>query len=93
MRGCKVSVATTIEQGLDLLRTKPTAVVIDLMLPDGDGIELLTRVREANLPIKVVVTTAVSDSARLAAVQRLKPDGLLRKPINLNDLLGAMGVA
>ena len=93
MHGCEVTIARSLEQGLDLLRTNPSAIVVDLMLPDGDGIEILTRVREANLPIKVVVTTAVGDPTRLAAIHRLKPDGLLRKPIDLGELLRAIGVS
>ncbi|MDQ3439730.1 MAG: response regulator [Planctomycetota bacterium] len=93
MHGCEVAVARSLERGLDLLRTNPSAIVVDLMLPDGDGIEILTRVREANLPIKVVVTTAVGDPARLAAVHRLKPECVLRKPIDLGELLRAIGVA
>ena len=93
MRGCEVTLARSLEQGLDLLRTSPTAIVIDLMLPDGDGIEILTRVREGNLAIKVAVTTAVGDPARLAAVHRLKPECVLRKPIDVGELLRAIGVA
>lgn len=93
MRGCEVALANSLEQGLDLLGTNPTAIIVDLMLPDGDGIEVLTRVREANLPIRVVVTTAVGDPLRLAEVYRLKPEGVLRKPIDLGELLRAIGVA
>ncbi len=93
MHGCEVVIGRSLERGLDLLRTNPTAIVVDLMLPDGDGIEILTRVREAKLPIRVVVTTAVGDPARLAAVHRLKPESVLRKPIDLSELLRAIGVA
>jgi len=93
MHDCDVTVAPTLEQGLDLLRRNPAIILTDLMLPDGDGIELLARVREANLPTKVVITTSVGDPARLALVNRLKPDALLRKPFEPADLLRAMGVA
>jgi DNA-binding response OmpR family regulator len=93
MHGCEVSIARSLEQGLDLLRTNPTAIVVDLMLPDGDGIEILARVREASRPIRVIVTTAVGDPARLAAVYRLNPEHVLRKPIELGELLRAIGVS
>ncbi|HEV2292345.1 MAG TPA: response regulator [Tepidisphaeraceae bacterium] len=93
LRGCEVALAASLEQGLDLLGTNPTAIVVDLMLPDGDGIEILTRVREANLPITVAVTTAVGDPARLAAVHRLKPECVMQKPIDVGELLRAIGVA
>ena len=93
MHGCEVAVARLLEQGLDLLRINPTAIVTDLMLPDGDGIEVLARVRDANLPILVIVTTSVGDPMRLAAVHRLKPECVLRKPIDLGELLRAVGIA
>ncbi len=93
MHGCTVAVARSLEQGLDLLRGNPTAIVVDLMLPDGDGIEILARVREAKLPSRVIVTTAVGDPARLADVYRLKPQRVLRKPLDLGELLRAIGVA
>jgi DNA-binding response OmpR family regulator len=92
MHDCDVTVARTLEEGLDLLRRNPTIVVTDLMLPDGDGIELLARVRGANAPTKVVITTSVGDPARLALVARLKPDALLRKPFDPNELLRVIGV-
>ena len=93
MHGCEVAIARSLEQGLDLLGTSLSAIVVDLMLPDGDGVEILARVREAGLPIKVVVTTAVGDPTRLAAVYRLRPESVLRKPIDLGELLRAIGVA
>lgn len=93
LRGCEVKLAPSLEQGLDLLGTNPTVIIVDLMLPDGDGMEILTRVRDANLPIKVAVTTAVGDPARLAAVHRLRPECVLRKPIDVGELLRAIGVA
>ena len=93
MHGCEVAAARSLEQGLDLLHTNPSAIVVDLMLPDGDGIEILARVREAELPIRVVITTSLGDPDRLAAVHRLKPESILRKPIDLGELLRAIGVA
>jgi DNA-binding response OmpR family regulator len=93
MHGCDVTAVRTLEQGLDLLAQNPTIIVADLMLPDGDGIEILARVRDAKSPTKVVITTSVGDPARLALVNRLKPDALLRKPFEPAALLRAMGVA
>ena len=89
--GWEVHSATTVSSGLALLDLKPDAVILDLMLPDGDGADVLRRVRALNLRTKVAVTTGVEDRARLDEIRSLKPDGLLRKPLEINDLLRAIG--
>jgi DNA-binding response OmpR family regulator len=86
-RGFDVLLATTVAQGMAMLAREPAYVVLDLMLPDGDGISLLQHVREQHLPVRVLVTTAVSDPGRLAAVRGLAPDVVMQKPIDLHDLL------
>ncbi len=73
-----------------MLETRPDVLVLDLMLPDGDGIVLLSRIRQENWPIEVVVTTGSSDSVKLGAVRRLEPDSILFKPVDLEQLLKAV---
>jgi len=83
--GWQVSSAATMAGGLDLLHSSPDCIVLDLLLPDGDGETILRKVRTDNLPARVVaVTTGVDDPSRLAAVRELNPDVLLCKPIDLN---------
>jgi CheY-like chemotaxis protein len=77
------------------LGTRPDAVVLDLMLPDGDGADVLRAVREGRLtsergrPIRVVVTTGRVPET-LGVVQALRPDALLHKPISFKDLVAAL---
>jgi DNA-binding NarL/FixJ family response regulator len=63
------------------------------MLPDGDGMLLLQHIRSQRLPIKVLVTTAVSDPSRMQLVQSLLPEKMLRKPIDLAELLRGLNGA
>jgi len=91
--GWDVHSASTVAGGLDLLDLRPRALILDLMLPDGDGLAVLRRVRAENLPTRVAVTTGVHDDDRLEAVRRLRPDGLIRKPVDLDLLLAAIGPA
>jgi DNA-binding response OmpR family regulator len=91
--GWEVHSAMTVSGGLALLHLKPQAIVLDIMLPDGDGMDVLRKVRAEQHPIKIAVTTGIEDSARLEEIRKLAPGALLRKPLELNDLLRVLGIA
>jgi CheY-like chemotaxis protein len=85
-RGWIVAEAATLAEGFEALDPPPSCIVLDLMLPDGDGAELLRHVRATGLPSRVVVATGIEDQRRLQALARLRPDSLIRKPIDFDDL-------
>jgi DNA-binding response OmpR family regulator len=66
-------------------------IVLDLMLPDGDGASVLAHLRAGGLHVPVTVTSAVSDPDRLARVRALGARNVLRKPLEFADLLEALG--
>jgi DNA-binding response OmpR family regulator len=86
-RGWDVRCASTIAEGLAQLESNPACIVLDLMLPDGGGEEILERVRRDQLQARVVVTSATGDEERLVAVREMNPTALIRKPIEMNELL------
>jgi len=89
-RGFDVTVATTLADAVDALASQPSHILIDLMLPDGDGMSLLSAIRAEKLPVWVGVLTGVSDPDRLAAVTKLSPALLLQKPVDLAKLFRAL---
>ena len=89
-RGLRVTPAETLAEGMRQLASKPDEVIVDLMLPDGDGATLLKYVRDKHLPMRVTVTTAVSDAPRLERVRQLHPDSLLTKPLDVPRLMEAL---
>ena len=84
--GWQVETATTVAAAMGKLDAGVTHVLLDLMLPDGDGADVLKHIRDARLPIAVTVTTGLSDQMRLEEVRRFSPEGILVKPIDLNRL-------
>ena len=83
-----VTVAATVDAALRLLDdAEPDAVLLDLMLPDGDGIRILQAVRERQLSTRVAVLTGVGDLARLDRVRALRPDAMLQKPVDFFQIL------
>lgn len=91
-RGWDVESVSTLEDAIALLDTLPDCVILDLVLPDGDGLEVLRTIRDKGLSIRVAVTTGVSDEGRLKVVADLHPDIVLSKPVNLQELLDILGI-
>ena len=89
--GWEVYSAMTVSGGLALLHLRPQAIILDMMLPDGDGIDVLRQVRAEQQAAKVAVTTGIEDLARLEEIRQLAPDAMLRKPLELDDLLRVLG--
>ena len=89
-RGWDVQVASTLAEAFPKVEKGIAWVVLDLMLPDGDGTLLLKRIREANLDIRVAITTGSSDSLKIRQIKDLKPDLFLLKPIDLDQLFTAL---
>lgn len=78
---CEIVARTTDgEQALRAVQThKPDVLVLDVRMPRLDGIELLRRMHELQLPTKVVLLTASLDDARLLEAFRLGACGLVLK--------------
>lgn len=84
--GFAVDSAGTLQEGTAKLG-RNSAVVLDLELPDGNGVELLASIRREHKPVMVLVATAATDGDLLDAVRRLRPDALLTKPLDLRQLI------
>ena len=91
--GWEVDSAMTVSGALTMLEARPQAMILDLMLADGVGLEVLRYVRATRVAIRVVVMTGTTSLALRDEVKRLAPDALILKPIDLHDLLAAFGIA
>ncbi len=87
--GYKVRTADSVGGLLDALRQRaPDALLLDVMLPDGDGFEVLAMLREhpayARLPI--VMCTAKTEPADIAKGLALGADAYVTKPYGASTL-------
>ncbi len=95
LAGAEFSVewAPTGEQGMDLLtRWHPDVVILDLSLPDMDGMEVCRRLRSwSSVPI-IVLSVRGSDQDKIGALE-LGADDYLTKPFSMGELLARIRVA
>ncbi len=81
------------KSALELLDKKPSLVILDLGLPDIDGLELLRQIRsrQGNLPI--VVLSSRGDEAGKVAALDLGADDYVTKPFGMDELLARIRAA
>jgi DNA-binding NtrC family response regulator len=86
-RGYRFSSANGVAQAVRALATKPfDAVLLDLYLPDGDGLEILDHALELDPPPTVIVMTARAEIMGAVAAIRRGASDYLAKPLDLEDL-------
>ena len=82
------------DTGLDAIRvfrkTSPNIAIIDLLLPQLCGQEVILRVRREFPEIRVVVFTGASEATVLTNALRSEPDGIVHKSERLEILLVAL---
>lgn len=64
----------------------PDVVVLDMQLPDTDGIDVLRQLRTRRPDIPAIITTAYSSMEPLVEVLGVGHSGYLIKPFELNEL-------
>ena len=89
----KVTTASRGEEGLTLAATnEPDIVILDLGLPDMDGVEVCSRLREwTQCPI-IVLSVRDSERDKVAALDA-GADDYLTKPFGIEELLARVRVA
>src|SRR5262245_24467813 len=88
--GFKVLVAGDGERGLvEATRLQPELVVLDLMLPGLDGLEVCRRLRaqDSTRAIPVLVLTAKSEEADVVIGREMGADDYLTKPFSPRELI------
>ena len=85
--------ATAAEADQRHARTRHPVVLLDLMLPDGDGLDVLRRMRAADPGVCAIVITANGSISRAVEAMRLGAVDFLVKPFDAGRLLRAVEAA
>ncbi|MGH3021704.1 MAG: response regulator transcription factor [Gaiellaceae bacterium] len=80
-------VAATAAEGMELFeRRSPDLVLLDVMLPDGDGRDLLRRIRETSRTPVVMLTARGEETDRVLGLE-LGADDYVTKPFSMRELI------
>jgi serine/threonine-protein kinase len=88
-QGYEVVVASGGAEALDLVRRNPIdMVLLDVMMPEMDGLEVLTHLRESHalLELPVIMVTARDQGGDVAAALQMGANDHVSKPINFTVL-------
>lgn len=86
-----VNTATTLDEALDMAKFYDYDVVLlDLMLPDGHGSDLLRRFREARLTMPVLILSGLGEQRDVVKGIDGGADDYVTKPFNKQELLARM---
>ena len=83
----------TLEDGLNALKTlgkeSPDIIILDIMLPGKDGLDVLKEIRREYLTPVIMLTAKGEDTDRIVGLE-LGADDYLPKPFNPRELLARM---
>lgn len=86
--GYTVDVAEDGKKGLELIKTQEYDVVLlDLMIPEIDGLEVLKRMRQEGIETPVLIITAKSTKEDVIKGLDTGSDDYLTKPFSFDELL------
>jgi FixJ family two-component response regulator len=89
--GYKIFEADSIEPAFQMLTEYSFALVIlDLRMPDADGLELLTKMSETGIDVPVMIVTAYGDIPHAVQAMKLGATDFLQKPLLPADLRDAV---
>ncbi len=93
-RGAKILWAIRIDQARLLVeRHQPELALLDVSLPDGNGLDLIVELRTQELPCACVVLTGNPESSVARIAAGLGVTEFLAKPVDLDRLHLAVGQA
>ncbi len=82
------------EEGYEkYLSFKPDIILLDINMPKIDGLTLAKKIRDVDKDVKIIVTTSYSDREKLLQAVELYLVKYILKPIEPDELKGAMNKA
>ncbi len=82
-----VEVAHSGVQAIEKVRSfNPSVVLLDIQMPEMDGLRALQVIKQENPKIRVIMVTAVETQEKIEESMRLGADNYITKPLSLEYL-------
>ncbi len=91
LEGYLVSTAGTVREARERLRDGADLALLDVRLPDGDGLDLLSAMAQGGLPMPVVMMSGHATIDDAVRATQLGARDFLEKPISQDRLLLTLG--
>jgi two-component system, OmpR family, KDP operon response regulator KdpE len=91
-RGFRVDVAASGREALERVEAHPDLILLDLGLPDSDGLDLIRALRERDRAPIIVLSAREAERDKVKALD-LGADDYLTKPFGVEELLARIRVA
>ncbi len=92
--GLEVETAATVAQAREILQTRVfRAVISDMRLPDGSGLDLLRWLEDSGRPEKVIVVTAYGSPENAVTALKAGAFDYLTKPVDLRQFRAVVASA
>jgi two-component system, OmpR family, KDP operon response regulator KdpE len=91
--GYQILEAANGKAALELLKETPDLVILDLGLPDTQGLELLRTMRARNESVPIVVLSSRGDEAGKVQALDFGADDYVTKPFGMDELLARIRAA
>jgi two-component system KDP operon response regulator KdpE len=91
--GYQTAEAADGRTALERLADGPDVIILDLGLPDTQGLDLLRTLRERNDKVPIVVLSSRSDERAKVAALDLGADDYVTKPFGMDELLARLRAA
>jgi two-component system KDP operon response regulator KdpE len=90
--GFRVDTAATAQEAMEHAQARPDLILLDLGLPDGDGLSLIQTIREQSDTPIIVLSARGAERDKVRALD-LGADDYLTKPFGLDELYARIRVA
>jgi two-component system, OmpR family, KDP operon response regulator KdpE len=92
-QGYHIIDAPNAKTALELMSAKPDLVILDLGLPDMQGLDLLRQIRQLRADVPIVVLSSRGDEVAKVEALDLGADDYVTKPFGMDELLARIRAA